>query len=152
MYATRSSWPAHRTRIIKHCVLTYLSAQRGQKSRSILWLQIHRDVRQITNKRRQRLLRYRTRDPEIQQRYVWVSERQWREDTASHEDGDGWGGSGCWMLRWKVRGDVKRRLRHRRMRWTAIVSAADGWTSLGRKEIISAGKRPGLLERKCGDA
>lgn len=51
---------------------------RWRKASTELWLQIHRDVRQVTYQRRQRLLRYRQGNPQIQQRDVILLLWWWR--------------------------------------------------------------------------
>lgn len=48
---------------------------RGPELGATVRLQVHRDLSQITYQRRQRILRHRTRDPQIQQGDVFVHRR-----------------------------------------------------------------------------
>lgn len=64
---------------------------RGQSARPLLRLQVHRDLRKEPHQRRQRLLRHRARDPEIQQGHVLIPRRQRRNRLeAQGEHGHGW--------------------------------------------------------------
>jgi hypothetical protein len=86
---------------------------RGPNPCQELWLQIHRDIGQIPHQRRQRLLRYCPRNPQIQQGDVIVPRRALGRPRLQRHPEDGHGRrpreEGLLWLRSNVGGRAKRR-------------------------------------------
>jgi GTPase SAR1 family protein len=66
-----------------------LTSNRGRRACPWIRLQVHRDIRQDPCQRRQRLLRHRTRNPQIQQRHVIPPRRQRLRQQQHGEPEDG---------------------------------------------------------------
>ena len=82
---------------------------RRRKHSPPIWLQVYRDISQVSYQCRQRILRHRARDSQIQQGDVFISFRHTISRDASRQIRDGRRRGGKRLLWRTMRNDVRRR-------------------------------------------